>query len=196
MAEAAKLISALSQILWPLLFVGVLVLLRRELRTLLLQPGAEFVLELMGGKISIVKPTMPPSGRSELPALPDDEQLPPDYLFVNHTSFLRPTMQPEFQRRTNIDLPHYDIRVIVDSYYHGALDRIDRVEYFLHEAYPDPIQVRTRKNDKFPAEGSRKRGVSVVSENIHPRSSTTAHIASLHHSVEGWTTNWNGRLTS
>jgi transcription initiation factor IIF auxiliary subunit len=29
------------------------------------------------------------------------------------------------------------------------LDRIDRVEYVLHEAYPNPIQVRTRRDDRF-----------------------------------------------
>ncbi len=38
---------------------------------------------------------------------------------------------------------------MVDSYYRGALDSIERVEYYLHEAYPEPIQIRTHKKDKF-----------------------------------------------
>ena len=143
----ANLMSATAQILWPLLFVAVVILLRREIRTLL-QPGAEFILDVGIGKLSI-KPTKPPMDKSELPPVPEAEPLPPDYFFINHTSFLREEMQPKFQSRTWTDLPHYDIRVIVDSYYHGALDRIDRVEYYLHEASPHPIQVRTNRDEKY-----------------------------------------------
>ncbi len=65
-------------------------------------------------------------------------KLPFDYYFLNHTSFLRADKQEEFRRLTGVPLNHYDIRVIVDSYYRGALDRIDRVEYILHSAYPNP----------------------------------------------------------
>lgn len=149
MRVAADLISALAQFAWPLVFVGLIVLLRREIRALL-HPGVEFALEFGGGRISIKPhPTKPPSESSALPAISEGERLPPDYVFVNHTCFLRQDKQEEFQRRTGVPLPHYDIRVIVDSYYEGALDRVERVEYFLHEAYPEPIQVRTRKEDKF-----------------------------------------------
>lgn len=96
-----------------------------------------------------VKPTKPPTEKKELPSVDAKAPLPADYLFINHTSFLRPQMQEQFQRLTGVPLPHYDIRVIVDSYYHGALDQIERVEYVLHEAYPHPIQIRTRKEDHF-----------------------------------------------
>lgn len=75
--------------------------------------------------------------------------LPLDYFFLNHTSFLRPEKQEEFRRRTGLALDHYDIRVIVDSYYRGALDRVETVEYILHRAYPQPIQYRRDPADKF-----------------------------------------------
>jgi hypothetical protein len=109
----ADLVSAIAEILWPVLFVAIIILLRREIRSLL-QPGAEFVFELAGGKVSI-KPTKPPRDKAELPAIPVEERLPADYLYINHTSFLREDKQSEFRSRTGArDLPHYDIRVIVD----------------------------------------------------------------------------------
>ena len=77
------------------------------------------------------------------------DKLPLDYYFLNHTSFLRRNMQAEFQQRTGVPRDHYDIRVIVDSYYRGALERIDQVEYILHQAYPKPIQYRRNPADKF-----------------------------------------------
>jgi len=67
-------------------------------------------------------------------------------LFLNHTSFLRPEKQAEFQRRTGVPLNHYDIRIIVDSEDESVLDQIERVEYILHEAYPEPIRVRTARD--------------------------------------------------
>jgi transcription initiation factor IIF auxiliary subunit len=39
--------------------------------------------------------------------------------------------------------------VIVDSYYRGALARVSRVEYILHQAYPEPIQVRSNARNRF-----------------------------------------------
>jgi len=75
--------------------------------------------------------------------------LPFDYFFLNHTSFLRREKQEEFRKFTGVNMDHYDIRVIVDSYYQGALERIDCVEYILHHAYPQPIQYRRNPEDKF-----------------------------------------------
>lgn len=76
--------------------------------------------------------------------------IPADYIYINHTSFLRKDKQEEFQARTHVyDYPHYDIRVIIDSYYKGAIDRIAYVVYYLHEAYPNPIQTRYDKKDHF-----------------------------------------------
>ncbi len=77
------------------------------------------------------------------------KQLPPDYYFLNHTSFLRPNLQEDFQHRTGIPRKHYDIRVIVDSYYRGAMERIEFVEYLLHQAYPENIQFRRNPDDHF-----------------------------------------------
>ena len=75
--------------------------------------------------------------------------IPLDYYFLNHVSFLRTDKQPEFRKRTGFDLDHYDIRVTVDSYYQGALDKIDYVEYVLHRGYPQPRQIRSNAEDKF-----------------------------------------------
>ena len=79
------------------------------------------------------------------------KKLPPDYYFLNHTSFLRSHKQEEFRKRTGVALDHYDIRIIVDSYYEGALDKIQKVRYVLDEAYPNPIQIKTdsEKHNKF-----------------------------------------------
>jgi|APTNR8051073442_1049403.scaffolds.fasta_scaffold12961_4 hypothetical protein len=96
-----------------------------------------------------IRPTKPPQDKSQLPSIEGQQQLPADYIYLNHTSFLREDMQEEFRRRTGVGLPHYDIRVVVDSYYRGALDEIERVEYILHEEYPNPVQVRTHRSDKF-----------------------------------------------
>lgn len=101
-----------------------------------------------GIEFETLQPTKPP-GESERPPVAENEALPPDYLYLNHTSFLRPEYQNQFQEATGVQRPHYDIRVVLSSYYHGALDRVERVEYILHASYPQPIQVRTRKNDKF-----------------------------------------------
>jgi hypothetical protein len=77
---------------------------------------------------------------------PAEPELPNQTYFINHTSFLRPGKQQEFQERTGVPLDHYDIRVIIDSDDEKALDLIDRVEYVLHEAYPEPIRVRTQQH--------------------------------------------------
>ena len=77
---------------------------------------------------------------------PTDPELHNQTYFINHTSFLRPEKQQEFQERTGVPLDHYDIRVIIDSDDENALDLIERVEYVLHEAYPEPIRVRTQQH--------------------------------------------------
>ena len=90
------------------------------------------------------------SDKLELFQEEDINKLPADYIYINHTSFLRPEKQEDFQLTTKIQgLPHYDIRVIVDSYYQEALERIKYVTYFLHQSYPEPIQTRANKYNHF-----------------------------------------------
>ena len=79
----------------------------------------------------------------------ESNKLPADYIYLNHTSFLRVDRQEEFKKRTGVNRDHFDIRVVVNSYYKGALDRITYVEYYLHKAYPEPIQKRYNKTDHF-----------------------------------------------
>jgi hypothetical protein len=54
-------------------------------------------------------------------------------LYLNHTSFLRPAKQREFQERTGIPIDHYDIRVIVDCDDESRLDAVKRVEYMYRQ---------------------------------------------------------------
>jgi hypothetical protein len=136
------------------LFLILLFLLRHQIRALL-ESGAEIAWEFMGNKL-VVKPSQavrPPAGESaesvQLSAIESRDPMPVDYYFINHTSFLRPDKQAEFQARTGIKAPHYDIRVIVDSYYRGALERVKYVKYLLHQAYPEPIQIRSQYANKF-----------------------------------------------
>ena len=83
-----------------------------------------------------------------------DDQYPADYLFLTHTSFLRPEKQTEFTQTTGLTgLAHFDIRVILNSYYEGALDSVERVTYFLHKAYDafpgGAVRVHTNREEKF-----------------------------------------------
>jgi hypothetical protein len=82
--------------------------------------------------------------------VPEAEPLPADYVFLNHTSFIREDKQGELQQRFNLPgILHYDIRVILDSDYSGALDRVEYVVYLLHKSYPEPVQARTNRTEKF-----------------------------------------------
>lgn len=156
MEAAAKLIEAIAAVLWPLMTAVVLFTLRHRILALV-ESGAEFAFEFMGTKVAITpaqnqrspdQDLMPTNDENCL-YVPESGPIPADYVFLNHTSFLRESKQQEFKEKTGVDRPHYDIRVIVDSYYRGALDRVSRVEYFLHQAYPQPIQVRTNPSDRF-----------------------------------------------
>jgi hypothetical protein len=150
--SAPETITAISHLLWPIL-VGILLVAILPLVRRLMERASEIAIEGSGFKLSIrpsrVLKHAGPGPQPKLSGIGDEKALPADYIFINHTSFLRPEMQIEFQKRTGVQEPHYDIRVVVDSYYRGALDRIDRVEYILHEAYPDPIQVRTDRENRF-----------------------------------------------
>lgn len=157
MNVTAELISAIARLLWPLLIVGVVLLFHRQIRALL-SGSSEVAFKVLGSEF-VVKPSsvqrLVEAGNGEgvssptLAPVQSDEPLPADYLFVNHTSFLRPEKQDEFRKRTGHSYTYYDVRVIVDSYYAGALDRIDYVEYLLHESYPQPIQIRKNRAEKF-----------------------------------------------
>ena len=72
-----------------------------------------------------------------------------DYLFINHTSFLQEDKQVEFRNATGVQLPHYDILVVLDSYYNEALDQVDHVEYYLSQSYEEAIQVRSNSKNHF-----------------------------------------------
>jgi hypothetical protein len=78
------------------------------------------------------------------------DELPSDYFFLNHTSFLRRDRQQQLRAQTGEeDYDHYDIRVIVDSYYEGALDLVTRVEYVLGEGYPYFTKTIDTPDNKF-----------------------------------------------
>lgn len=86
------------------------------------------------------------------PECPSQAPIPADYLFLNHISFLRKKKQEEFQEITGVtDEPHFDVRVVLDSEYEGALERVLSVEYVLHESYPEDHirQIRGDRRDRF-----------------------------------------------
>ena len=156
-SEASDLIGAIAQVLWPILAAAFLFFMRGRIAALV-GSGAEVAFEFMGAKLA-VKPSeavrVPAQAREsnettvELAPVKSREPLPADYYFLNHTSFIRPDKQHEFQARTKVNRPHYDIRVILDSYYSGALERVKHVEYILHQAYPEPLQIRSQAATKF-----------------------------------------------
>ena len=113
--------------------------------------------ELPGGlKLKFRKPEPAQGMAGEiLSPIPPDKKLPNDYLFLNHTSFYldaterQKKEQVAIRRKTGVDRKHYHIHVIVDSYYSGALDRVDRIEYILHKAYPKPVRIVSNRHEKF-----------------------------------------------
>lgn len=153
-AELVAYINAGSSLVWPLLSVVVAFLLLHQLPRLI-AGGTEVALEFMGNRVMVrpsARPMADPSDRGhpgELAPVVAGETLPADYFYLNHTSFLRPEIQDEMQARTGWKGDHYDIRVIVSSYYADALNRVERVEYILHEAYEEPIRTRRRRSDCF-----------------------------------------------
>lgn len=151
MKDAAELLTAISALIGIGGLVTVLCLFRKEIKGVLTGAG-EIGVKVLGNEFTF-KPTQaerkPEQDKPVLPSVSEDQPIPADYLYLNHTSFLRKDKQPDFQARTGIPLDHYDIRVHLDSCYAGALDRVQYVVYLLHEAYPEPVQARSNRKDKF-----------------------------------------------
>jgi hypothetical protein len=157
-----SLAAILDALAWPITAVVIFVLFRGIIASVVTK-GNTFRVKVKDVAEFTVEPAQglrPPSTgteeeRSRLiknvekPPEITQENLPLDYYFLNHTSFLRKDKQDEFRRRTGVPLDHYDIRVIVDSYYSGALERVESVEYVLHRAYRHPIQYRRDVQNKF-----------------------------------------------
>lgn len=80
----------------------------------------------------------------------EEGQIPPDYLFLNHTSFLREAEQGRLRETTGYPGNIYDIRVILDSFDPLAMSKVDYVRYELGEAWGDRnIQVVTTSENHF-----------------------------------------------
>jgi hypothetical protein len=152
--------AVLNALAWPVTIL-IIVIILRGLVWPAVSKGGGFCFRVKDVEISVAPSqiSIPPSTSTEdssqltkdVQTLPGvkEEILPFDYYFLNHTSFLRKNKQEEFRKLTGVNRDHYDIRVIVDSYYQGALGRIEYVEYILHRAYPEPIQYRRNPEDKF-----------------------------------------------
>jgi hypothetical protein len=77
-------------------------------------------------------------------------EIPPDYFFLNHTSFLREAEQPRLRETTGFPGNIYDIRVILDSFDPLAMNKVDRVRYELGEAWGDRnVQILTTPENHF-----------------------------------------------
>jgi hypothetical protein len=159
MESASKLVAAFASLLWPIIIIILVYTFRNQICSLVEKVSSSIEksglnLEFLGFKTEI-KPAQlivqaqagaaeqlylvaetrsKPTGK--LPPIPLNKPLPADYIYLNHISFLRPDRQQEFRQRTGyMDLDHYDIRVVLDSYYEEALWRVHTVEYILHEGY-------------------------------------------------------------
>lgn len=130
------------------LFVGVIYTgIIRKFKALGFEYESAIILEANPSRKNLAEGT---SGKLELAHKEEPNVLPADYIYINQTSFLRESKQEEFQAITHVnDVPHYDIRVIINSYYKGALERIKFVKYYLHQSYPQPIQIRSNIKDHF-----------------------------------------------
>jgi hypothetical protein len=151
-----EVLNALAQLAWPLVVLVVSGVLVIVLRPVLRQGRSQVHIKAMGFEFLVEPPTgvrnpggQPRQSPELSPGQADSEVLPFDYFFLNHTSFLRPEKQAEFKSRTGVYLEHYDIQIIVDSYYKYALERIERVEYLLNPAYPEPLLLRRDRDQKF-----------------------------------------------
>jgi len=153
--------AILNALAWPAAVLIVAIIIRSLVLPAISEGGCVAV-KMQGVEFTVTpaQGLRPPGGSSEedisqltrrglMNAGISQKVLPFDYYFLNHTSFLRKEKQEEFRKLTGVDIDHYDIRVIVDSYYQDALERIDCVEYILHHAYPQPIQYRRNPEDKF-----------------------------------------------
>lgn len=153
--------AILNALAWPAAVLIVAIIIRSLVLPAISEGGCVAV-KMQGVEFTVTpaQGLRPPGGSSEedssqltrrglMNAGISQKVLPFDYYFLNHTSFLRKEKQEEFRKLTGVDIDHYDIRVIVDSYYQDALERIDCVEYILHHAYPQPIQYRRNPVDKF-----------------------------------------------
>lgn len=71
----------------------------------------------------------------------EEKIYPVDYFYLNHTSFFRKDKQKELQNKTGIhDVKLYDVRIKIFSYYSGALEEVEKVQYFLHNSYENPVR--------------------------------------------------------
>jgi len=114
----------------------------------LLYSGKLNKLKGFGLEIDVVTSVVDFSNDDKLDLITVDK-LPSDYYYINHTSFLRESEQNLLRNQTGINSDLYDIRVKLYSYYNGAIDRIDRVEYYLHSSYPNPIRTSRDSSNNF-----------------------------------------------
>jgi len=143
---------------WPVTLL-ILVLVFRSPLAALLRRAQGLSVEALGTKVTINptelgSPQNPPlggkGGSVTKKAVGPSDLLPADYFFLNHISFVREEKQEDFRRRTGVTgTKHYDIRVVVESFYEGALDQILCVEYLLHASYPEPVQVMSDSKSHF-----------------------------------------------
>src|SRR5688572_3740622 len=123
MKELADLVSPIVTLILGLSFIGLALYLRKDVLALL-QRGGEVGLKVFGTEVSI-KPSSITRGAEQqagelLGPIPDNAPIPADYFFLNHSSRLQEDKQAQFQAVTKVHgVPHYNIYVILDSYYRG-----------------------------------------------------------------------------
>lgn len=143
--------NATSNLWWPALVAFLIFYLRDPLGKLI-NRGEEFFFKFRNSEVKLTAPKQIINlgdKESAKQTIDDEKVIPVDYLFLNHASFFREEKQAEFKKRTKINSPHYDIRIVVDSYYKGALKRIEKVRYIMHESYPVNEYIIKNRESKF-----------------------------------------------
>lgn len=153
MENFAELITSFAQILWPLITVFLIFYFRKNIKSAI-ENGSEFAFEFMGNKVHITPTKKIITGKhqnqeNKLPEVTEKKEIPADYFYINHHSFYREDKQDQLRVMTNLNCDLYYIHITTNSYYQGAVDQVEKVEYYLHETYPEPIHVKTNKNDNF-----------------------------------------------
>ena len=153
MEHFAELITSFAQILWPFIAIVLLICFRRSIQRAI-ENGAEIAFEFMGNKFRITPTKKIITGdhqnqENKLPEITEKKDIPADYFYINHHCFYREDKQDKLRSLTNLNCKLYYIHITTHSYYQGAVDHVEKVEYYLHETYPEPIHVRTNKTDNF-----------------------------------------------
>lgn len=133
-----QFIAFIDKIVWPLFFVIIYLLnaksFNRIFRAIVarIESGAE--VQISSFKVGQVPVSLPsPKG---------NEEVNENHLALLHSSWRYPKKDKEFDKKM------YVIQVILQAN-NDVLDKVEFVRYSLHPSYPNKLQIKTNKENKF-----------------------------------------------